>query len=128
MEQRFEFAFDDRYVPILRLLGIRPDNTDVVLTDERIVARCGPVRISTPYANVKGMQVTGPYRAIKAIGIRASLADWGATFGTSTRGGLCICFHEPVKGLFAGFKRHPGLTVTVADVEGLQAAIEARLP
>ncbi len=127
MEQRFEFAFDPRYRPLLALMGIRPDNSEVVLTDERFVAHFGRMRISTRFSNIEGTQTSGSYRAIKAIGIRASLADWGATFGTNTDAGLCVCFREPVKGLFGGFKRHPGLTVTVADVEGLRAAIEDRI-
>jgi len=41
---------------------------------------------------------------------------------------VCICFREPVTGLDpTGRLRHPGLTVTVADVDGLVAAL-AEIP
>lgn len=126
-EVRFPFRFAAAARPMLALLGVTPGNSEVVLTaDDRLVARFGPFRLETPLANVTGTRLTGGYRWLKAIGPRGSWADGGATFGTNTRSGLCICFERRVPALY-GLK-HPALTVTVADPEGLAAAIEARRP
>lgn len=121
------FAFDPTYKWLLAGLGIRPGTAMVTTDDEGFEARFGMLRVRTPWSNVKGTMLTRDYTAIKAIGPRASLKDRGATFGTNTAAGLCLCFHEPVTGLAGRLVRHPGLTVTVADCEGLQAEVEARI-
>ena len=46
------------------------------------------------------------------------------TFGSSTRQGVCLKFHEPIKAYIPGMRPHPGLTVTVTDPDGLVAALE----
>jgi hypothetical protein len=72
--------------------------------------------------------VTGPYRWYTAIGVRGSFADSGLTFGSSTRGGVCVLFDEPVRGLDPfGLRRHEGLTVTVARREELAASLRRRI-
>lgn len=125
--ERFAFAFDRRYAPVLALLGIRAANSEVLLSDEVFDARFGRLRCVTPVANLKDVQVTRDYRAHRAIGPRGSLADHGATFGTNTRAGACVCFHEPVPALVGRLGPHPALTVTVEDPEALAAAIRRRL-
>lgn len=124
---RFRFAFDDRFKGFLRLGGIHPHNSEVVVSDEELRVRFGPMRARTPLTNVEGTSISRGYRWWKAIGPRASMADWGATFGTNTDAGVCIRFKRPVPILFGNLRRHPGLTVTVEDPEGLRAAIEERL-
>lgn len=125
--ERFPFQFDDRYRGLLRVMGVRPETAEVVLTDDdRLVATFGRLRVDTPLSNLSSTQITRNYKWYKAIGARGSLADRGATMGTNCDAGLCVCFHEPIKLLFGSFARHPGLTMTVADPEGLQAAIERR--
>lgn len=126
-EERFPFAFDPRFQRFLSLLGIRPSNSEVVLTDTAFTARFGRFRAHTPVDNLKDVQVTHDYRWIKAIGPRGSAADRGATFGSSTRAGVCVCFHEPITALVGRWQRHPALTVTVADPGGLAAAIRRRI-
>jgi len=83
--------------------------------------------VSTDITNVAGTEVSGPYRTLTTIGpAHFSLADRGLTFSTNGRRGLCIRFKEPVPGLEpTGRLRHPGLTVTVADVDGLAATLAA---
>ena len=104
-----------------------PATAEVVLTDDRLVARFGPWLCTTPYGNITDACVTGPYTAVKAIGARLSLTDSGLTFGTNTDAGVCISFDRPVRGLDPlGVLRHPALTVTVADVEGLAEAVRER--
>lgn len=126
-EQRFPFAFEPRFERFLALLGIRPANSEVVLTDTEFTARFGRFRARTPVENLKDVQVTHDYRWFKAIGPRGSAADRGATFGTNTRAGVCVCFHEPIAALFGKWQRHPALTVTVADPGALVTAIRQRI-
>lgn len=123
----FTFRFDPVFRPLLLGLGVRPGNCSVTLTDgDRFVARFGRWVVDTPLANIDCVEVTGPYRWYKAIGLRGSWVDHGITFGTTAAGGVCVVFVEPVSRLLPGMKDHPGLTVTVTDTEALAAAIEAR--
>lgn len=127
--QTFPFRFDPRFRAPLAVLGVRPDTCRVVVDDDGFDARFGRWRLRTPWSNVKDVQITRDYRWFRAVGPRASLADHGATFGTNTVAGVCVCFHEPVGALVSRTVfRHPGLTVTVEDVEGLAAAVRERLP
>jgi hypothetical protein len=86
--------------------------------------RLGPWLVTTPLSNVAGAEVSGPYRALRGLGIRLSLADRGLTFGTTTEGGVCLRFREPVPGIDPwGLIRHPGLTVTVAEPDLVAEAV-----
>jgi hypothetical protein len=121
---RFEFDFENRYRILLAALGVNPRTAWVELTNDELDARFGLWRCRTPTSNIIDTQTSGPYLAVKAIGPRASFADRGATFGTTTAGGACVKFAHPVKILDpTGKLRHPGLTLTVADTEGFAAAV-----
>jgi hypothetical protein len=125
MAAEFVYDLDRRVLPMLLLLGFRPDRDRVTVTDDgRLVARYAWFRVDTPVANVASCRSTGPYQLIKSVGLRLSSTDSGVTFGTSARSGVCILFHDPVDRVI-GLRPHRGLTVTVADPEGLIAAIEA---
>jgi hypothetical protein len=56
-----------------------------------------------------------------------SLADRGITFATNPHAGLCVRLRHAVPAI-EPFEliRHSAFTVTVADVDGLQAAMEPR--
>jgi hypothetical protein len=55
-----------------------------------------------------------------------SFTDRGLTMATNGDRGVCIRFREPVAGIEpTGRIRHPGLTVTVADCDGLLARLAA---
>lgn len=124
--RQFDFAFDRLTRPLLALIGVVPSTAHVTLDGDRLVARFGPWSCETTVDNVVSVEITGPYRAHRAIGPRASFADRGLTFGSTTTGGVCLCFREPVHGLDPlGALAHPGLTVTVADREGFAAAVRA---
>jgi hypothetical protein len=110
----------------LRIIGVRPGAAQVELTDDRLIATFGRLRVETPLANVCGYRLTGPYHWWKAIGPRGSLADHGFTFGTSARGGVCVCFREWVTSGYVRGGRMEALTVTVADPDALARALEAR--
>ncbi|WP_370962390.1 hypothetical protein [Amycolatopsis sp. cg9] len=104
-----------------RLLGPR---SGLELDTGGLRVRFGPWLVETPLANLAGAEATGPFHPLRALGVRLSLADRGLTFGTTTRGGVCLRFREPVPGIDPwGKLRHPGLTVTVAEPELVAAAI-----
>ncbi len=125
--ETFPFRFDFTALPVLLGLGVRPGNSRVELTDDdRFVAKFGRWTVDTPISNIDCVKVTGPYKRYRAIGLRGSSVDNGVTFGSSIAGGVCVTFVEPIKRLIPGMKQHPGLTVTVVDLEGLAAAIEDR--
>lgn len=111
----------------LRLIGVRPGAAQVELTDDdRLVATFGRLRVETEIDNVCGYRLTGPYRWWRAIGPRGSGADHGFTFGSSARGGVCICFREWVPSRYVRGGRMEALTVTVEDPDALARALEAR--
>ena len=122
--QQFDFAFEGRYRPLLALLGVVPSTAHVTIDSTRLTAHFGPWSCETPLDNIVDVEVTGPYRAHRAIGARASLADRGLTFGSTTAGGVCLCLRRPVRGLDPfGAMAHPGLTFTVADRDGFVEAV-----
>ena len=99
----------------------------MTLTDDgRVVATYGFSRLETPLDNVAGAHVTRGYHWWKAIGVRGSFEDDGLTFGTNTEGGVCIHFRDKVKGPLR--RSWSALTVTVADLDGLVAALEDHPP
>ncbi|WP_103349027.1 hypothetical protein [Amycolatopsis sp. CA-128772] len=108
--------------PLLqRLLG---PGSGLDLDAAGLRVRFGPWRVETPLANLAGAEATGPYSALRGLGVRLSLADRGLTFGTTTRGGVCLRFREPVAGIDPwGRIRHPGLTVTVSEPELVAEAV-----
>jgi hypothetical protein len=122
---RFDFAFSRVLSWPLTLLGVTPWTAHVDVTDEDLTVRFGPWSLSTPRSNVEGASVTGPYLPFRVLGPHVSLSDHGVTFGTSWRRGVCVRFHEPVAAaLPMGLLKHPAVTVTVEDPEGLVALLE----
>lgn len=123
----FPFAFDPTYRRVDRLLGVTESSAGVTLEAGQLDARFGPWQVRTPLSNVEGVEITGPFSLPKTIGPpHVSLRDRGLTFATNHDRGVCVRFRQPVGGVEPiGVIRHPGLTVTVADCEGLAAAIRA---
>ena len=126
-DQRFPYDFDERFFWIWGPLGARPRKDGVVLTaDGKFVATFGRFRVETPLSNIKGANKTGPYRWWRAVGIRGSGVDSGITFGTTPRGGVCVLFKERIPKVIPPAAEHAGLTVTVADRDGLVRALTGR--
>jgi len=121
----FPFRFTPFHRAAALVFGVTPGNTGVDVADGHLLARYGLWSVRTPLTNVSGTEITGPYTTLKTMGpARLSAADHGLTFSSNGERGLCICFHEPVPGLEpTGRLLHPALTVTVADVDGLAAAL-----
>lgn len=127
---RFCFAFDPVYRMAALAFAVTPGRAWVDVEDDHLSARFGQWLVTTPLSNISGTQVTGPYGRLRTMGpAHLSLVDKGLTFATNAERGLCICFHETVRGLEpTGRFRHPGLTVTVADVDGLALALTPEPP
>ena len=123
----FPFAFDPRYRLAGLPFGVTPRTTRVTVGDELRVA-FGPWRLRTPLSNIAAVEVTGPYGFVRTAGpAHLSFADRGVTFATNGDRGVCVRFREPVRVLDpTGRLRHPGATLTVADVEGLATLLRRR--
>jgi hypothetical protein len=119
----FRYAFDHRLIAFWGIWGVRPGKDGVTVTDDgRVRATFGALSLETDRANVDGAHVTRGYRWWTAAGARRSLRDDGLTFGTNADAGVCIHFREKVPSRLRR-KGHSALTVTVADVDGLVAAL-----
>jgi hypothetical protein len=125
--QSFPFEFTRPYKLAAAPFGIFPSTSEVVLHAGRLIAWFGPWQVTSSLANIVDVAITGPYSFVRTAGpARVSLADRGLTFATNGERGVCVLFDVPVRGVEpTGALRHPNLTVTVADCEGLAAALKA---
>lgn len=123
----FPFRFAREYRLAAAPFGITPSTSGVAVTADHLEARFGPWVVATPIGNVADWKRTGPFTKPKTIGpAHLSLADRGLTFATNPQEGLCVRFGEPVPGIDPlGLLKHPGLTVTVDDLDGIDAALTA---
>ncbi|MEP6462224.1 MAG: hypothetical protein ABJC62_02155 [Frankiaceae bacterium] len=123
---RFDFDFDPRFRLPLALAGITPSTTAAYLRDGHFEVRFGAWTLRTPISNITSAELAGPFRWVRAVGVRLSLTDRGVTFGTTARRGVCLTFRTPVPGIEPlGVLRHPGATVTVREPEALMLAMRA---
>lgn len=118
----FPYEFDRRWAVMFAALRVGEDDGVTVGDDGSLVATYGRVRVDTTVDNVHHTAVTGPHRWYTAVGLRLSFADDGLTFGTNHRRGLCIEFVEKIPKVI-GLRDHSSLWVSVADPEGLAAAL-----
>lgn len=125
MPRHFPFQLDRRFTFVWWPLGVRSDRDGVTVDEDTFEAAYGRFTVRTPLDNIASVTQSGPYNPLKAIGLRLSLADSGLTMGTSADGGVCVTFHEPVQRVI-GLRDHRGLTVTVADPQGLVDALHTR--
>lgn len=123
-DQFFPYKLDKRWALMFRVLGVDDTQGVEVTADGEIRATYGRKRIETTVDNVDHTLVTGPHRWYTAVGLRLSFvpSDDGVTFGTNHMSGLCIAFVHKVPKVI-GPRDHSALWVSVADPEGLAAAI-----
>ncbi len=119
------FRFHPTYRRLARVFGVTPERAWVDLTDDELEARYGPWRVRTRIDNVARVEATGPYAFLKTAGpARLAITDRGLTFASNGDRGVCLTFRSPVAGIDRrGLIRHPELTVTVLDVDGLVEAL-----
>jgi hypothetical protein len=124
--RRFPFAYSGRAGWLARRAGLGEGRAYVELDGDTLTVRFGPWVVRTERSNVAAAEITGPYAPWRVLGTHLSLADRGLSFGTDTRRGVCLRFHEPVTGIDPLHRlRHPGLTVTVQEPEELVAEFNA---
>lgn len=126
--ERFRFAFARSYRVAARPFGITPGSARVEVGDGTFDVRFGPWHLATALANVADVEVTGPYAFWRTAGpARLAVTDRGLTFAGNGDRGVLVTFRTAVPGIDPlGLIRHPELTVTVDDVDGLVAALRAR--
>lgn len=123
--QRFPFTFAPLYRVCGAMFGITPRTAYVEVDGASLKARFGPWVVHTNLANVAGTECGSDFSVPKTLGpARMSFADRGLTMATNSRRGVCVRFAMPVVGIEpTGRVRHPALTVTVADCDGLVARL-----
>ncbi len=125
--QRFEFRFTRPYRLAARPFGITPDSAWVQIDGLHLLAHFGPWRLHTALTNISRVAITGPYRFYRTGGpARLGVTDGGLTFASNGEQGVLVSFRQRVPAIDP-FRliRHPELTVTVADVQGLVSALGA---
>ena len=120
--RHFPYRFDKRWAPLFHVLGVRDEDGVDVTDDGKLIATYGRFSVRTTLDNVASTRITGPHRWYTAVGVRLALTDDGITFGTNHYKGLWITFVNKVPRVI-GFRNHSLLWVSVADPEGLAAAI-----
>lgn len=125
----FDFAFDGAFRACQLPLGITPGRCSVEVSDSTFTARFGAWTVETSLANISCATIAGPYSWWKVVGgPRISFVDNGVTFATTAEKGVCVEFRDPVPNVYPVITRpHPGLTVTVADPDGLLVLLVARM-
>ena len=123
---RFSFDWDLPYRVAALPFGITPWTAWAEVTPAELRVRFGPWSLRTPVSNVVRAETSGDYAFVKTVGPpHLSFTDRGVTFATNGERGVCVTFHEPVRAIDpTGRITHPGATFTVADVDGLVAALE----
>jgi hypothetical protein len=120
---RFPIRLDDRFRWYLRIFGATPATAWVDVGPTTLEATFGWSRISTPISNIERWSIEGPWSALTALGVRRSNFGGGdITFGGSAHGGVRIELRTPVRYFFL---RPPAYYLTVADLDGLAAALAA---
>ena len=118
----FPYEFDHRWDAMFRLLRVDEADGGTVGDDGSLVATYGRKRVETTLDNVHHTEITHDHRWYTAVGLRLSARDDGLTCGTNHRQGLCIEFVDRIPKVI-GFRDQSALWVSVADVEGLAAAL-----
>ena len=124
--------FPFRFIPAFRItelpFGVTPRNSMVTVEEDELQVRFGPWHVSTPRSNISKVSITGPYLFVKTAGpARLTFHDRGLTFASNNQRGVFVEFHEPIPGIEpSGRLRHPNLTVTPADCDGLLALIHPK--
>ncbi len=128
--QRFAFEWESRYRLPALVFGLMPRTAWVEVTPTELHVRYGLWHLRSALSNISGVETSGSYTFVKTAGPpHVSFKDHGISFATNSRQGLCVSFREPVPGIDPSKRiKHPGATLTVADVAGLAQALGFPLP
>lgn len=122
----FPFDFSDVASVASRLVGVWPMSSGVSVSAHDVSIRFGPWELTTPVENVRSATVTRHLPLLAAGGPpRIDPRTKALTLATSTQRGVKLRFVEPVRGgLPTDRVRHPEVTVTVRDPEGLVSLLD----
>ena len=120
--KHFPYRLDNRWIALFLTLGVTKKDGVTITSKGELIATFGRFKVKTTLDNIDHTKLTGPHRWYTAVGLRLSLTDDGVTFGTNHRQGVSIVFKKKIPRVI-GFKKHSMLWVSVADPEGLVAAI-----
>jgi hypothetical protein len=118
----FPYRLDKRWNPLFFVLGVNDTDGVTITAKGELIATFGRFQVKTTLKNVDHTEITGPHRWYTAVGLRLSFTDDGVTFGTNHRKGVSIVFVHKIPRVI-GFRKHSMLWVSVANPEGLAAAI-----
>ncbi len=123
----FPFAFAPAYRLAALPFGITPRTTSVRVEAGELRVRFGLWSLRTPLSNITSTELSGDFAFLKTAGPpHLSFTDRGITFATNGERAVCVQLRTPVPGIDPTRRiKHPGITMTVADPEGLRAALEA---
>ena len=120
--KHFPYRLDRRWTPLFIILGVTKDDGVTITSQGKLIATFGRFHVETALKNIAATKITGPHRWYTAVGLRLSLTDDGVTFGTNHKRGVSITFTRKIPRVI-GLQRHSTLWVSVADPDGLVAAI-----
>ena len=120
--KHFPYRLDKRWSVLFFALGVTEKDGVTITSKGELIASFGRFRVKTTLSNIDHTVVDGPHRWYTAVGLRLSMTDDGVTFGTNHYKGLSIAFVKRIPRVI-GFRKHSLLWVSVADPEGLAAAI-----
>jgi hypothetical protein len=120
--KHFPYRLDNRWIALFLTLGVTKKDGVTITSKGELIATFGRFKVKTTLDNIDHTKITGPHRWYTAVGLRLSLTDDGVTFGTNHYKGVSIVFKKKIPRVI-GFRKHSMLWVSVADPEGLAAAI-----
>ncbi len=120
--KHFLYRLDNRWIALFLTLSVNKKDGVTITNKGELIATFGRFKVETTLDNIDHTEITGPHRWYTAVGLRLSLTDDGVTFGTNHHQGVSIVFKKKIPRVI-GFKKHSMLWVSVADPEGLVAAI-----
>jgi len=112
-------------LPLRVLFGVRADDTWIDLGDgpeAELEVQFGWAHFRTPMRNLASWRIEGPWLWITAIGVRRGIFAGDISFDGNHKAGVRLDFKDPER---RSIVRIPRLYVTVADPEGLGAALSA---
>lgn len=120
----YPIRIDRRFRWLLLLFGVRERNAYVSIDGDELIARFGFYGIRTPISNIERWELSGPYRALTALGVRTSVRHGDVTFGGSAHGGVRVDFRDPPR--WFGVFHPPAFYFTLDDLEGFAAELTRR--
>lgn len=118
----FPYRLDKRWALLFLALGVKAGDGVTIYPNGDFIATYGRFKVKTTLDNIDHTEITGPHRWYTAVGLRLSMTDDGITFGTNHYKGLSIAFVRKIPRVI-GLRKHSLLWVSVADPEGLAAAL-----